>query len=199
MIVGFKRLKRNDQIGCKTRNVKGGARRNVCFLFFWIFDSQNDSRASTPKTKSNPATGRARWPPRGHERGEVIEDMKDQGAGANMLSPSLQPTASRIWRKHLATADRVQREDGTSGANASTSSLASGSEENEVSSVLRLRPKRSLDLTRTDGCECHSPLQPKNRNTCLPLSLSLYHTHIRSSPALPPLCSPFADREWRNC
>lgn len=133
------------------------------------------------------------------ERGEEVEDMKDQGAGGNMLSPSLQPTASRIWRKHLATADRVQREDGTSGANASTSSLASGSEENEVSSVLRLRPKRSLDLTRTDGCECHSPLQPKNRNTCLPLSLSLYHTHIRSSPALPPLCSPFADREWRNC
>ena len=122
------------------------------------------------------------------ERGEEVEDMKDQGAGGNMLSPSLQPTASRIWRKHLATADRVQREDGTSGANASTSSLASGSEENEVSSVLRLRPKRSLDLTRTDGCECHSPLQPpKPNHKRLPLSpslsLSLYHTndHLRHS------------------
>ena len=181
MIVGGKRGKRNDQIGCKTRNVKGGARRN----FVWIFEQperQPGGQRHDQQQQGNTATGAVAT-----ERVEV-EDMKDQGAGGNMLSPSLQPTASRIWRKHLATADRVQREDGTSGgANASTSSLASGTEENEVSSVLRLRPKRSLDLTRTDGCECHPPLQPQKPK------------HKRSSPALPTLCSPFAGREWRNC
>ena len=169
---------------CKTRNVQGGARRN----FVWIFEQperQPGGQRHDQQQQGNTATGAVAT--ERVERGEEVEDMKDQGAGGNMLSPSLQPTASRIWRKHLATADRVQREDGTSGANASTSSLASGTEENEVSSVLRLRPKRSLDLTRTDGCECHPPLQPPKPK------------HKRSSPALPTLCSPFADREWRNC
>ena len=56
LIVGGKRGKRNDQIGCKTRNVKGGARRN----FVWIFEQperQPGGQRHDQQQQGNTATG----------------------------------------------------------------------------------------------------------------------------------------------